>query len=409
MKLYTKIVILSTTLICLSGALIFYFTFAKMKDMMLVDGISSASIGAVTSTIILVSGIVLSITIALSIVLSKQIIKPLMKLTKVAQQLSKGNRNVKINYDGDDEVSLLGRELKKSSDSLNKRILEQQVLYKKLQVQKNKILQQKERMERNNLQIRESIAYAKRIQRSLLPDISVIKNVVKDGMVFYLPKDVVSGDFYWFERVRKGQHDYLVIACADATGHGVPGAIMSIMGSNQLTNIIYYQNYLDPKKILARLDKNIKFELYRGERDGTKKEGMEIGICVINLDDYMLEYAGFGIPLHLVRDKKLESFKPIRDMAGGIEGEEREVENKIQKYTIELKKGDRIYMSSDGFQDQFGGDDDKKFMAKRLRTLLQEISDQPMNKQAKIVGERFLNWKGKSPQTDDVVVVGAEF
>ncbi|MFZ9045401.1 MAG: SpoIIE family protein phosphatase [Cyclobacteriaceae bacterium] len=380
-----------------------------MKDMMLVDGISSASIGAVTSTIILVSGIVLSITIALSIVLSKQIIKPLMKLTKVAQQLSKGNRNVKLNYDGDDEVSLLGRELKKSSDSLNKRILEQQVLYKKLQVQKNKILQQKERMERNNLQIRESIAYAKRIQRSLLPDISVIKNVVKDGMVFYLPKDVVSGDFYWFERVRKGRHDYLVIACADATGHGVPGAIMSIMGSNQLTNIIYYQNYLDPKKILARLDKNIKFELYRGERDGTKKEGMEIGICVINLDDYMLEYAGFGIPLHLVRDKKLESFKPIRDMAGGIEGEEREVENKIQKYTIELKKGDRIYMSSDGFQDQFGGDDDKKFMAKRLRTLLQEISDQPMNKQAKIVGERFLNWKGKSPQTDDVVVVGAEF
>jgi serine phosphatase RsbU (regulator of sigma subunit) len=409
MKLYTKIVILSTVLLCLSGAFIFYFTVAKVEDVMIANGIGDASLGEVISRTILVSSIVLTVAIAMSVILSKQIIKPFIELTKVAQEFSKGNRKVDVQYDGNDEVSMLGRELKKSSDSLNKRILEQQVLYKKLQVQKNKILLQKQRMERSNLQIKESISYAKRIQRSLLPDISVVQKVLKDGMVFYLPKDIVSGDFYWFERVRKGRNDYLVIACADATGHGVPGAIMSIMGSNQLTNIIYYQNYLDPKKILARLDKNIKFELYREDGDETKKEGMEIGICVINLDDYVLEYAGVGIPLHFVRDKKLESFKPIRDMAGGIDGEEREVESKIQKHTIELKKGDRIYMSSDGFQDQFGGEDDKKFMSKRLKTLLEEISDQPMDQQAKIIGERFLTWKGKSPQTDDVVVVGAEF
>lgn len=409
MKLYTKIVILSIVLLCLSGAFIFYFTIIKVEEVIIANGISTSTLGEIISRTMLVSSVVLTISIVLSVIISKQIIKPFIELTQIAQDFSKGKRKLDVKFEGNDEVSILGKELKKSSDSLNKRILEQQLLYKKLQVQKNKILQQKHRMENSNYQIKESISYAKRIQRSLLPDVSVIKKMVKDGMVFYLPKDIVSGDFYWFERVRKGRNDYLVIACADATGHGVPGAIMSIMGSNQLTNIIYYQNYLDPQKILARLDKNIKFELYREEQDETKKEGMEIGICVINLDDYVLEYAGVGIPLHFIRDKKLETFKPLRDMAGGIDGEEREVEGKIPKYSIELKKGDRIYLSSDGFQDQFGGDSDKKFMAKRLKSLLEEISELPMEVQAKIIGERFLTWKGKSPQTDDVVVVGAEF
>jgi len=113
--------------------------------------------------------------------------------------------------------------------------------------------------------------------------------------------------------------------------------------------------------------------------------------------------------LHFVRDQKLESYKPLRDMVGGIDGEEREVLERLPKYCIELKKGDKIYMTSDGYQDQFGGESDKKFMAKRLKSLLEETSDQPMDRQAKVIGERFLAWKGKSPQTDDVVVVGAEF
>jgi serine phosphatase RsbU (regulator of sigma subunit) len=409
MKLYSKIVILSITLLCLSGAFTYYFTITKVEEVLISNGLSTSSLGEIISRTMLVSSIVLTVAIALSVIISKQIIKPFIELTKAAQEFGRGNTQVTINTQGNDEISILGRELKKSSVSLNKRILEQQVLYKKLEAQKNKILQQKQRMEHSNYQIKESISYAKRIQRSLLPDVSILKKNLKDGMVLYLPKDIVSGDFYWFERVRKGRNDYLVIACADSTGHGVPGAIMSIMGSNQLTNIIYYQNYLDPQKILARLDKNIKIELYREEQDESKKEGMEIGICVIDLDEFKLEYAGVGIPLYFIRDKKLETFKPLRDMAGGIEGEEREVEGKIPKYSIELQKGDRIYMSSDGFQDQFGGEDDKKFMAKRLKTLLEEISDQPMNRQTKTIGERFMTWKGKSPQTDDVVVIGAAF
>jgi serine phosphatase RsbU (regulator of sigma subunit) len=409
MKLYTKIVLLSIILLICSGGVSYYFTISKVEDVLTTNGIPLTYLDQIQSRTLLVSSIVLVVAIVLALILSQQIIKPFSALILAAQEYSRGNTKVTIKTDGNDEISLLGRELKKSSVSLNKRIMEQQVLYKKLQAQKNKIQQQKERMQHSNYQIKESISYAKRIQRSLLPDVSILKRNLKDGMVFYLPKDIVSGDFYWFERVRKGRNDYLVIACADSTGHGVPGAIMSIMGSNQLTNIVYYQNYLDPQKILARLDKNIKIELYREDQDESKKEGMEIGICVIDLDEYTLEYAGVGIPLYFVRDKKLETYKPLRDMAGGIDGEEREVEGKIPKYTIELKKGDKIYMSSDGFQDQFGGEDDKKFMTKRLKTLLEEISDQPMNRQTKTVGERFITWKGKSPQTDDVVIVGAAF
>ena len=396
-------------LLCFSGAISYYFTITKVEEVLIQNNLSEDYLGDIMSRTMMVSSIVLVVAMILSVILSKQIIKPFIDLAQAAQQFSKGKTDFKIKFDGNDEVSILGRELKKSSDALNKRIKEQQILFKKLQIQKNKILDQKKRLENSNLQIKESISYAKRIQKSILPDVSIIRRALRDGMVLYIPKDIVSGDFYWFERVRKGRNDYLVIACADSTGHGVPGAIMSIMGSNQLTNIVYYQNYLDPQKILARLDKNIKFELYREDKDDTKKEGMEIGICVINLDDYILEYAGVGIPLYFIRDKNLETYKPLRDMAGGIEGEEREVENKIIKHTIELKKGDRIYMSSDGFQDQFGGEDDKKFMAKRLKSLLLEINDQPVNKQSKIIGETFMTWKGKSPQTDDVVVVGAEF
>lgn len=377
--------------------------------MLFANGISEDYLGEIIFQTMIVAGIVLTVAMVLSIFLSKQIIKPFIELSNAVVELSKGNTNVKIKTDGKDEVSILGRELKLTTETLNKRIAEQQILYKRLEDQKNEIEDQSLLVEESNFQIRESISYAKRIQRSMLPDLSVITKVLKNGMVFYRPKDVVSGDFYWFERVRKGRNDYLVIACADATGHGVPGAIMSIMGGNQLTNIIYYQNYLDPKKILARLDKVIKFELYREEGEESKKEGMEIGICVINLDDYTLEYSGVGIPLYFMREGKLEVYKPIREMAGGMEGEEREVESRINKDIIELKKGDRIYMCSDGFQDQFGGEEDKKFMSKRLKQLFEDLSEKPMDSQSSLLAAEFDKWKGNRPQTDDVVVIGAEF
>jgi len=350
--------------------------------------------------------------IILALLMANYFVTPIIKLSEAASQIGKGNFTSPIDVSSNDEIGKLARELNNTSKILISRIEQQNLLNRQLEVQKNEILKQKDQIEETNYQITDSISYARRIQRSMLPDIENISKLVIDAFVFFQPKDIVSGDFYWSERVRKGRNDYLVIACADCTGHGVPGAIMSIMGSNQLTNIVYYQNYLEPKKILARLDKNIKFELYRDDESSKSsiKDGMEIGICVINLDDYTLEYAGAGIPLYHYNGKELNVFKPVKEMAGGFEEvEEREVENKITKVDINLKKGDRIYLSSDGFQDQFGGTEDKKFMVKNFRNLLLETSTLPIKEQNKKIKETFISWKDKSSQTDDVLVLGFEF
>ena len=133
-------------------------------------------------------------------------------------------------------------------------------------------------------EIQDSLAYSKRIQQSMLPDSRNFTKIFNDKLLIYRPKDVVSGDFYWFERIRTGRKEHAVLVVADCTGHGIPGAIMSMVCTNQLTNIIYYQNYIEPERILARLDKGIKFELYRGAEAEQRHDGLEAAICVIDLD-----------------------------------------------------------------------------------------------------------------------------
>lgn len=350
--------------------------------------------------------------IILALLMANYFVSPIIKLSEAASQIGKGNFTSPIDVSSNDEIGKLAKELNNTSKILISRIEQQNILNKQLEEQKNEILKQKDQIEETNYQITDSISYARRIQRSMLPDFDNISRLVSDAFVFFQPKDIVSGDFYWSERVRKGRNDYLVIACADCTGHGVPGAIMSIMGSNQLTNIVYYQNYLEPKKILARLDKNIKFELYRDDESSKTsiKDGMEIGICVINLDDYSMEYAGAGIPLYHYDGNELNVFKPVKEMAGGFEEvEERDVENKIIKVEVNLKKGDRIFLASDGFQDQFGGKEDKKYMVRNFRTLLLETSKLPLSEQNSKIKETFSSWKNNSSQTDDVLVMGFEF
>lgn len=347
-------------------------------------------------------------SIILALVAANLFVKPIVKLSRAASEIGKGNFNVDLRVKSKDEVGNLARQLFKTSQILIKQIEKQKVLNRKLEDQKKEISSQKELLEHANIQVRDSIYYAERIQKSMLPDTSTIRRLLRDGMVIYMPKDIVSGDFYWFERVRKGRNEYLVVACADCTGHGVPGAIMSIMGSNQLTNIVYYQNNLDPQKILARLDKTIKFELYREELDAVKKDGMEIGVCVINLDEDILEFSGMGLPLYLIRDGKMKIYKGPRLMAGGTDGDEKEVEDQLNKDIIKLQKRDRIYMASDGYQDQFGGTEDKKFMGKNFRQLLLDTSGEKMSKQQEILIDTFKKWKKNYPQTDDVVILGFE-
>ena len=362
----------------------------------------------IQSKLVIVVLTILGIAVIFTLIFANILVKPIVTLSKAAEQMSKGNLKVDIPVHFKDEVGKLANQLRNTSRVLLKRINQQRKLNKQLEIQKNKIHVQKQQLEHANEHISDSIVYARRIQRSILPDKKIISRIVSDSFVLYEPKDVVSGDFYWFERVRQGRHEYLIIACADCTGHGVPGAIMSIMGSNQITNIVYYQNYIDPNKILARLDKVIKFELKRDE--GQNQDGMEIGLCVINLDDLKMEFSGAGIPLYIVKKgtKELITYKSAKHMVGGMEGDEKEAAGKLKKEEIQLEEGDKIYLSSDGFQDQFGGEKDKKFMSKQFKTLLEQVSDRPMHEQATKIKKTFLDWKGNTEQTDDVLVIGIE-
>jgi len=351
-------------------------------------GILSASIGLIIGIVGIISTV-----------------KPLDKIIELSNEIARGNLNATSGISKSHELGVVAEQLDNTASLLVNKIEDQKTFNQRIEEQRKELESTTEEIHYINKQITASINYAERIQRSMLPDEKMLKGIFKENFIFYRPKDVVSGDFYWFEKINRAGKEYMVVAAADCTGHGVPGAIMSMMGNNLLTNIVYYQNYLDPNKILARMDQEIKYELKQGENPEDSKDGMEMALCVVDLDTNELGYAGGGIPLYIMRDGELIIHKADKVMLGGMAGET-EDDNSLSVHNIQLQKKDTVYMCSDGFQDQFGGPQDKKFMAKRLRELFKEISDQPLKEQKEIITQRFEDWKKDSDQTDDVMVLG---
>ena len=306
------------------------------------------------------------------------------------------------------EIEKIARNLEKQTNDLLKRLEDQKDLL--TQLSKQSATHSSSASSEALKEIHESLAYSKRIQQSMLPDPKTLTKVFNDKLLLYRPKDVVSGDFYWFERIRTGRREHAVIIAADCTGHGVPGAIMSMVSSNQLTNIVYYQNYIEPDKILARLDKAIKFELYRDiDSEAQRHDGLEAGVCVIDLDSLEMNFAGAGIPLLLVRENELNVFKSPKVTIGQMEGNEKEAEQQLNVEKIQLEKGDRLYMASDGFKDQFGGTNDKKFMPTNFQNLiLSSGADSTMEDQQIKLEDALEEWMGTTAQTDDILVLGWE-
>lgn len=367
-------------------------------------------IGDIQSSLILVVVIILVIVAFLALVAANIFVKPIVQLSKAAEQIGNGNLSIKVDIKSKDEVGKLGEQLNSMSERLSEILNEEKELSSQLGSQASELEDQKNQLEVAHAQITSSLDYAQRIQSSMLPTNSELRRNVTDSFIFFRPKDVVSGDFFWFEKVRRGRNEFLILAAADCTGHGVPGAIMSMMGGNQLTNIIYYQNYIEPEKILARLDKAIKFELYRDEQVTQRRDGMEIMVCVIDLDSLEMKFAGAGMPLlRLPKAGEIEIYKSPRLMIGGVEGDdEKEVEEQFKLETMQLDEGDKIFLSSDGFQDQFGGPDDKRYMARNLRKFLERSRDSKMKDVGSKVEQEFDRWKGDQDQTDDVLVIGVE-
>jgi serine phosphatase RsbU (regulator of sigma subunit) len=257
---------------------------------------------------------------------------------------------------------------------------------------------QKGRLEMREKEITDSLIYAQRIQEALLPSQAFFRKYIEDSFIFYRPKDIVSGDFYWIGE--KGGKIFIV--AADCTGHGVPGAIMSMIGLEIIEKTIVDDHIEIPSKILSVLDKGLEKTFSRAKNIGTIiRDGMDIGLCVIDKTNRRLCFAGAFFPLYLIRNNSLNEIKGDKIIIGmnqeGLEYTDNE---------LDIEEDDVFYLFSDGYVDQFGGEERKKFMYRRFRYLLLTIHNFPVEDQKSILDENLKSWMGDTGQVDDIMVIG---
>jgi serine phosphatase RsbU (regulator of sigma subunit) len=245
-----------------------------------------------------------------------------------------------------------------------------------------------------NQQIQSSIRYAERIQSAVLPSSNYLSGLFPNHFVFYKPKDVVSGDFYWCRE----EGNKTIIAVADCTGHGVPGAFMSLIGHQLLNRAVIDKKIYSPEKILENINKAIR-AVWNGERESFH-EGMEMAICVIDKEKNKISFAGAKRPLCIIQNNELNYTKGDRV---GIDGKENAV---YTKHEFEIKPNTQIYLYSDGYQDQFGGKNNRRFMSKNLRELFQQIETKSSDEQLGEISKTFDTWKRSYDQIDDILVLG---
>lgn len=245
-----------------------------------------------------------------------------------------------------------------------------------------------------NIQIQDSIRYAERIQNAILPSADYLNLLIPNHFVFYQPKDVVSGDFYWCRRT----DNKIIIVVADCTGHGVPGAFMSLIGHQLLNRAILEKKIYLPDKILQSMNEVIG-DVWNDNQKGTN-DGMEVAICIIDEQEDKVFFAGARRPICIVQDGEL---KYVKGDKAAIDGKPNST---YTTHQFKVQKGTQIYLYSDGYQDQFGGKENKRFMSQNLKSLYQTISKKSPKEQLKELTNTFEDWKGNYEQRDDVLVVG---
>lgn len=256
-----------------------------------------------------------------------------------------------------------------------------------------------QKIKRQSNAIKESIQYAWRIQKAMLTDDESIKQLFPEYFIFYRPRNIVSGDFYWANQVGS----YKILAVADCTGHGVPGAFMSMMGMSLLNEIVLREQITNPALILNTLRERLIFALKAQSSNSDITDGMDISVVVFNEDGKLL-FSGANNPLYLVRDGDLLVFKADPMPVGKDETDNRS----FTDHEILIEPNDRIFLFTDGYKDQFGGDRDKKYSTRQFRELLTNTSALKINEQINVISESFDKWKGEHEQIDDVLVMGIE-
>jgi len=255
-----------------------------------------------------------------------------------------------------------------------------------------------------NTKITDSINYAFRLQNAILPSQKYIKQYFPDSFMLYMPRDIVSGDFPWFFK----KNDDLYIAAIDCTGHGVPGAMLSLVGYFILNQVLSQPIVLSPGEILNQLHKGVQTTLRQDMDGASARDGMDVALCKINMKQMKMEYSGAHRPLYFVRGTELEEYKGTRSAIGGIP-KDGKPEPTFENYVIDINKNDSIFFFSDGLPDQFGGPEGKKYFPKRIREKILENIDTPMSNYFNVFKNDYQVWLGDGTPIDDVLIIGIRF
>ncbi len=330
-----------------------------------------------------------------------RLVKGLKRTTEFANEV--GSRNFDVSYEPLSEDDELGHELLKMRDDLaeNERYLEQKVKERTDEVvrQKVEIEVQKEKVDELYKDLTDSINYAKRLQQAILPSQELINEAFPESFVLFRPKSIVSGDFYWFTKLGS---KYL-FSVVDCTGHGVPGAFMSLLAHNAINQAV--KSYTCPAEIMNEVNR-IAFEtMHRNSGEGTRiRDGMDMCFCVIDSDKMTLEFSGAYNPVYLVRKGELIQIDADKMAIGSFKPGEK----LFSKKSIKLDANDALYLFSDGYADQFGGERGKKFMKRRFKNFILKIAELPMYVQQKELYSNFIDWQGREEQVDDICVFGVK-
>lgn len=329
------------------------------------------------------------------------LVEGLKRTTDFSHALAAGN--FQADYQPLSEEDVLGHALLMMRKELGER---ERILEEKVRERTDEMVRQKEEVERQSHRVVElyknvtdSIRYAKRLQESILPLDRRIQELLPGSFVLYRPKDIVSGDFYWVESVG----GKTVFAAVDCTGHGVPGAFMSLVGHNGLNQVVKERGLTRPNDVLDKLNQ-LAFETLHKDRDQYVRDGMDMALCLFDPATRILEYAGANCPLYLVRGNEVLQYAPNKMPIGGF----LLADNLFAGHVIQLEPGDSVYIFSDGYADQFGGPRGKKFLYRRFRDLLLQIAHEPPERKKALLNEAFLDWKGTLEQVDDILVMGIQ-
>ena len=275
--------------------------------------------------------------------------------------------------------------------------------------EKEEVEKQKKLVEVKNKDITDSINYAQKIQQAILPLPDEFSKVFPQSFIYFQPRDIVSGDFYWFYPPHKLNQNHVYLAAADCTGHGVPGAFMSMIGNTLLNEILNEKQIYKCDAILNQLHTEVRAALKQDIAHNTTNDGMDIALCSIDLDTLELQYAGANRALYIFRQHtegyEFIEVKPNKFSIGGFQAE---TTRQFNAHTIQLKQGDTFYMFSDGYADQFGGSNNKKFMVKRLQAELMAMQHLPLGEQKLLVSKMLNDWKGDAEQVDDILMIGVK-